>query len=153
MAETVSVTDKSLRAWLAAGPVNRGIGDDLTFISSAASAPRGKASWVFRYRLGSAGKEKVLGRYPELSLKEARELCRLNRSQVQQGVDVSAVKRLERPTNTVTSANWLKPGTSDTSRSHTNIRKWSYASSGATSIRCWARCRFERCDLSMSIGF
>jgi integrase len=87
------VTDRTLRAWLAAGPVDRGVGSGLTFLASASSARAGKASWVLRYRFGGRQREKVLGRYPDLTLKEARELARRDRALLQQSIDVGAVKQ------------------------------------------------------------
>ncbi|MBK9442162.1 MAG: tyrosine-type recombinase/integrase [Comamonadaceae bacterium] len=91
-----NATDKNLRAWLNAGPVDRGVGDGLTFFAKEASARQGKASWILRYRFGGREREKVIGRYPDISLKDARELARKDRAQLQQGVDVGAVKRQER---------------------------------------------------------
>lgn len=93
---TRPVTDRELKAWLAAGAVDRGVGEGLTFLASTAGARAGKASWVLRYRLHGRNKEKVLGRYPELSLKDARELARRDRAQVERGVDVAAEKQAER---------------------------------------------------------
>ena len=89
-------TDRTLRAWLSAGPVDRGVGDGLTFVATAAGAQLGKASWILRYRFGGRHKEKVIGRYPDISLKEARDLARIDRAQLQQGVDVSAAKRRQK---------------------------------------------------------
>jgi hypothetical protein len=57
-----NATERNLRAWLAAGPVNRGIGDGLTFVASQPSAQQGKASWILRFRFGGRHREKVLGR-------------------------------------------------------------------------------------------
>ena len=74
------ITDRALRAWLAAGAVDRGIGEGLTFVASATAARAGKATWILRYRLNGRSKEKVLGRYPELTLKDARELARKDRT-------------------------------------------------------------------------
>jgi integrase len=91
-----NATDKNLRSWLAAGSVDRGVGDGLTFVATAASARSGRASWVLRYRFGGRGREKTLGRYPDLSLKDARELARKDRALLQQGVDIAALKRAER---------------------------------------------------------
>lgn len=91
-----NATDKTLRAWLSAGPVDRGIGDGLTFVATDAGAREGKASWILRFRYGGRQREKVLGRYPDISLKEARDLARQDRAQLQQGVDVAAVKRQEK---------------------------------------------------------
>ena len=47
-----NATDKNLKAWLNAGPVDRGVGDGLTFFAKEASARDGKASWILRYRYG-----------------------------------------------------------------------------------------------------
>lgn len=91
-----NVTDKALRAWLNAGQTDRGVGDGLTFVASAASARQGKASWILRYRFGGKQTEKVIGRYPDISLKDARELARKDRALLQQGVDVAALKRQEK---------------------------------------------------------
>lgn len=96
MADTERVTDKTLRAWLNAGAVDRGIGGGLTFVASTAGALKAKASWILRYRFGGANREKVLGRYPDVSLADARELARQNRARVQQGVDVAVEKRIEK---------------------------------------------------------
>ena len=96
MTKTDRVTDKTLRAWLNAGSVNRGIGGGLTFVATIAGALKGQASWILRYRFGGVGREKVLGRYPDLSLKDAREAARQNRARIQQGVDVAAEKRAKR---------------------------------------------------------
>ena len=96
MTETERVTDKTLRAWLNTGPMDRGIGGGLTFVATAAGALKGQASWILRYRFGGAAREKVLGRYPDLSLKDAREATRQTRARIQQGVDVAAEKRAER---------------------------------------------------------
>lgn len=91
-----NATDKNLRAWLNAGPVDRGVGDGLTFVASEAGSQQGKASWILRYRFGGREREKVLGRYPDISLKDARDLARKDRALLQQGQDVSAIKRKER---------------------------------------------------------
>ena len=53
-----SATDKNLRAWLNAGPVDRGVGDGLTFVAKEASAREGKASWILRYRYGGRQRER-----------------------------------------------------------------------------------------------
>ena len=93
---TQNVSDRTLRAWLSAGPVDRMIGGGLIFFAKESSAQRGQASWILRYRFGGRLREKVLGRYPDVSLKDARELARRDRSQIQQGIDVGAQKRLEK---------------------------------------------------------
>ncbi|MBX3641794.1 MAG: site-specific integrase [Rubrivivax sp.] len=91
-----NVSDRTLRSWLTAGPVDRGIGGGLIFFAKEPSARLGQASWILRYRIGGRRCEKVLGRYPDISLKDARDLARSNRAQIQQGIDVSAQKRLEK---------------------------------------------------------
>ena len=83
MAKSTTVTDRTLKAWLHAGSVDRGIGDGLTIVAALASAREGKASWVLRYRFGGQNKEKVLGRFPDVSLKNARELARQDRAKIQ----------------------------------------------------------------------
>ena len=91
-----NATDKSLRAWLNVGPVDRGVGDGLTFVAKKASAREGKAAWILRYRHGGRQRKKVIGRNPDISLKDARDLARKDRALLQQGVDVGAVKRQEK---------------------------------------------------------
>ncbi|CAM3583330.1 tyrosine-type recombinase/integrase [Paracidovorax anthurii] len=93
---TQNVSDRTLRAWLSAGPVDKGIGGGLIFFAKEASARQGQATWILRYRIGGRRPEKVLGRYPDITLKEARELARRDRALIQQGVDVSAKKRQEK---------------------------------------------------------
>ena len=90
------ITDRELKAWLAAGAVDRGVGEGLTFVASTTAAHAGKASWILRYRINGRAKEKVLGRYPELSLKDAREQVRQDRAQIERGIDVSAAKQVEK---------------------------------------------------------
>ncbi|CAM4331141.1 MULTISPECIES: Arm DNA-binding domain-containing protein [Stenotrophomonas] len=57
------VTDGALRVWLRTGPADR-----LIFVASPCGTAFGKASWVLRFRFVGAAREKVLGRYPDLSL-------------------------------------------------------------------------------------
>lgn len=90
------ITDREIKAWLAAGAVDRGVGEGLTFVASTIAARAGKASWILRYRLNGRSKEKVLGRYPELSLKDAREQVRQDRAQIERGIDVTAAKQAEK---------------------------------------------------------
>ncbi len=69
---TASVTDKTLRAWLHVVPVDRSIGDGLIFLATTASASKGRASWVLRYRFNGTEREQVLGRYLFLARKRIR---------------------------------------------------------------------------------
>jgi hypothetical protein len=90
------ITDRELKAWLAAGEVDRAVGEGLTFVASVTAAASGKASWILRYRLNGRSKEKVLGRYPQLSLKDAREQARQDRAQIARGIDVAIAKQAEK---------------------------------------------------------
>jgi integrase len=90
------ITDRELKALLAAGAVDRGVGEGLTFVASPMSARSGKASWILRFRINGRSREKVLGRYPELSLKDARDQARRDREQIERGVDVAAIKQAEK---------------------------------------------------------
>lgn len=85
------LTNKKIQSWVKNGDPITGIsdGNGLTFTLSKA----GTASWVLRYRLGGKSKEVTLGRYPDLSLAEARKLAAERRVQVQQGIDVAATKQ------------------------------------------------------------
>lgn len=88
MAQEINkLTDRELRAWVAAGkPLMAADGGGLTFTLSAG----GTAAWRLRYR--HAGRPRVLtmGRYPDLSLSAARERARLERAKIQEGIDVAA---------------------------------------------------------------
>ena len=48
---------------------------------------------MLRCRFAGREKEKILGRYPDVSLKDARELARKDRALLQQGVNIAALKR------------------------------------------------------------
>jgi integrase len=91
-----NVTDKNLRSWLNASATARGIGNGLTFVTTESSAERRQASWLLRYRFAGVSRALVLGRYPDLSLKDARELARNKRAQIQQGTDVAMQKQVEK---------------------------------------------------------
>lgn len=90
---TTLVTDKTLRAWLHAAPTDRSIGDGLIFFATAVSASKGKASWILRYRFNGTESEYVLRRYPDISLKEARDITRQHRGRIQQGIGMAAEQR------------------------------------------------------------
>lgn len=84
------LSDVQIRAWIKAGvPLAISDGDGLTFTLSKA----GTAAWVLRYRIGGRAKELSLGRYPDLTLSQARDLAARKRVDVQQGIDVAAVRR------------------------------------------------------------
>lgn len=87
------LTDVQIRKWIKAGkPVAISDGGGLTFTLSAA----GTACWVLRYRFGGRARELTLGRYPDKSLAKAREDARQARDSIQNGIDVSRQKQIEK---------------------------------------------------------
>lgn len=90
------LTDVEIRNWIRAGkPVAKSDGDGLTFTMSAKQAAEKAGTWVLRYRMGGRQREKTLGRFPDTSLKRARELATEDRAKVSQGVDVAREKQIE----------------------------------------------------------
>ena len=84
------LSDVQIRAWVkAARPVAKSDGHGLTFTLSA----KGAAAWVLRYRFGGKARELTLGRYPDVSLAEARKRALEARGKVQGGTDVAREKR------------------------------------------------------------
>lgn len=87
-----------IQQWIkAGGPVAKSDGDGLTFTLSRS----GVASWVLRYRHGGKAKEKTIGRYPDISLADARRIASEDRAKIQTGTDVA----LEKKKAKLTSAN------------------------------------------------
>jgi len=85
-----TLTDVQIRNWIKArAPVAKSDGDGLTFTLSAGGA----ASWVLRYRLHGKQRELTLGRYPDITLSDARKFATAKRAAVQQGVDVAREKQ------------------------------------------------------------
>lgn len=85
------LSDVLLKAWVRDGKAIAGKsdGDGLTFTLSA----KGAAAWTLRYRIGGRARELTLGRYPDITLAEARKIAAAKRVEVQQIVDVAAVKQ------------------------------------------------------------
>jgi integrase len=84
------LTDVQVRQWVKAGEqVAKSDGSGLTFTLSVA----GVASWVLRYRFGGKAKEKTIGRYPDISLAEARKIAAEDRAKIQTGTDVAMEKK------------------------------------------------------------
>jgi integrase len=80
------LTTVALRKWIKAGiPGSLSDGSGLTFTLSKNST----VAVIFRYSLAAKRKELTLGRYPDLSLSDARKLAAEKRVAVQQGVDVA----------------------------------------------------------------
>ena len=88
-----ALNDAQIRHWVKAGtPIAKSDGDGLTFTLSAG----GTGAWVLRYRFGGKQREKTLGKFPDITLKKARELASADRVRVQQGVDVGREKQVEK---------------------------------------------------------
>ncbi len=85
------LSDVQLKAWMRDGVriAGKSDGDGLTFTLSA----QGTATWTLRYRIAGRARELTLGRYPDLSLGEARKLAAAKRVEVQQVIDVAAIKQ------------------------------------------------------------
>jgi Arm domain-containing DNA-binding protein/integrase-like protein len=89
------LTDLQLRGWMKASePVaGKSDGGGLTFTLSKA----GVAAWVLRYRpTGGKPRELTLGRYPDLSLAEARKRATRERTRISDGADPASDKRREK---------------------------------------------------------
>lgn len=88
-----NLTEIQLRNLLRAGQPVAGVsdGDGLTFTLSA----KGTAAWVLRYRYAGRRKEVSLGRYPDVSLADARKKATAYRVKVNEGVDVARQKQDE----------------------------------------------------------
>jgi integrase len=85
-----TLTDVQIRNWIKAGlPVAKSDGNGLTFTLSK----NGAVVFALRYSIASKRKELTLGRYPDLTLADARALAGKKRADVQQGVDVAREKR------------------------------------------------------------
>lgn len=85
------LTDLQLKSLIKAGKPINGIsdGEGLTFTLSA----KGHASWVLRYTFNSKKKELTLGKYPDLSIKDARDKAGAERRRIALGIDVAAAKQ------------------------------------------------------------
>ena len=91
--EIEKLSDAEIRRWVKTGqPVAVSDGGGLTFTLSAA----GTAAWVLRYRFAGKPRELTLGRYPDVSLKAARERARDERASIQRGTDVARERRREK---------------------------------------------------------
>ncbi|WP_291852588.1 Arm DNA-binding domain-containing protein [Accumulibacter sp.] len=89
------LTDLQIRHWIKAGtPLAKADGDGLTFTLSTAGA----ACWVLRYRYGGRRRELSIGRYPDISLAEARGIATIKRAEIMQGGKPAADKRKAKAT-------------------------------------------------------
>jgi hypothetical protein len=88
------LTEADLQSWLRDGVPLSGLsdGNGLTFTLSAKRV----AAWVLRYRLHGKQRELTLGRYPSISLEQARDLTAEACSMIALGLDVAAAKQSEK---------------------------------------------------------
>ena len=85
-----TLTEVQIRNWIRKlTPIAKSDGNGLTFTLSS----NGTAAWILRYYITGKRKEISLGRYPDVSLGEARQIASQKRAQVQQGVDVAREKQ------------------------------------------------------------
>jgi len=86
--------EADLQTWMRAGiPIGgRSDGAGLTFTLSANQI----AAWILRYSFGGIRRELTLGRYPSISLEQARDLAAEARSMIALGLDVAAAKQSEK---------------------------------------------------------
>ena len=91
------LSDIQLRSWVKSGNTiaGRSDGAGLTFTLSS----RGTATWVLRYHFGGKQREITLGRYPDLSLKDARRRATEERVAIANGKNVALEKRREKIAN------------------------------------------------------
>ena len=86
------LSDVQIRHWIKAKhPIAKAQGEvpGLTFTLSA----KGTAAWVLRYRLGGKARELTIGRYPDYSIKRAKEEALEARMKIQKGIDVAREKQ------------------------------------------------------------
>jgi len=87
---TRPLIDSKLKGWVrSAKPIARSDGDGLTFTVSNT----GYAAWILRYGFNGKRREVTLGRYPSLSLVDARKRATEQRALIDKGQDVAAEKR------------------------------------------------------------
>ena len=89
-------------------------------------APSGSRLWRLKYRMGGKEKRLALGRYPEVTLKKARQLRDEARELIAEGTDPSAHRKRERQRKAALSANsfevvardWLETHQERNSKGH-----------------------------------
>ena len=89
------LSDLQIRHWIRAGtPLAKADGNGLTFTLSTA----GVAGWILRYRHGGRRRELTIGRYPDISLADARGLATIKRAEIMQGRNPAADKQKAKAT-------------------------------------------------------
>ena len=88
---TLPLTAQTVKG-LQPGPTGRTDYFDAGITGFGLRVSSGVKSWIYVYRAGGRPRRYTIGRYPDLSLAEARDKARTARNQVAQGVDPSEVK-------------------------------------------------------------
>lgn len=93
--ERGKLTDLQIRHWTKAGePLAKADGGGLTFTLSAGGA----AGWILRYSHGGRRRELTIGRYPDISLADARGIATIKRAEIMQGRNPAADKQKAKAT-------------------------------------------------------
>ena len=58
--------------------------------------PSGTKSWCLKYRINRKEKRLVIGKYPNVSIKHAREICFKEQNRIAEGIDVSKERKLDK---------------------------------------------------------
>ncbi|MDP1899818.1 MAG: tyrosine-type recombinase/integrase [Rubrivivax sp.] len=89
------LTDLQIRHWVRAGvPMAKADGGGLTFTLSAGGA----TGWILRYSHGGRRRELTIGRYPDISLADARGIATIKRAEIMQGRNPAADKQKAKAT-------------------------------------------------------
>lgn len=89
------LSDLQLRHWIEAGtPMANADGNGLTFTLSTA----GVAGWILRYRHGGWRRELTIGRYPDISLADARGIATIKHAEIMQGRNPAAGRQKAKAT-------------------------------------------------------
>lgn len=100
-------------------------GGGLTFTLSKA----GTASWVLRYTMDGKRKELTIGKYPAISLKDAREMAAKERTRIAKGIDVAKAKQEKKRESAevygfeLIALNWWQAEVATSDTKHKNISK------------------------------
>lgn len=105
-----------------AGPVRREIADDLTRGLYLIVQPSGAKSLAVRYRIGGKPVKETLGRYPDVSLADARERARTLLGTVAKGVDPRAEREAQKQAAAEAKANTVAAVADDFVRLHCQRR-------------------------------
>ena len=89
------LTDLQIRHWVRAGvPMAKADGGGLTFTLSAGGA----TGWILRYSHGGRRRELTIGRYPDITLADARGIATIKRAEIMQGRNPAADKQKAKAT-------------------------------------------------------